>query len=146
MDSLNRTRDRPNNTWIHQMFCFMFTFYLNTELKEDKTVVTPDKLPMVMVHNMWEQFDGHHCGAHITYWIMMFKRHFDVNEINVDTYDSDKNFARTIGDSLLFWYDVVHDMDQLRKMVEEEKVKDLEKNSTVCKIEYDSSTSEMNLF
>eukprot|EP00957_Ditylum_brightwellii_P016401 1233651-Ditylum_brightwellii.AAC.1 len=64
MDSLNRTRDRPNNTWTHQMFCFMFAFYLNTELKEDKTVITPDKLPMVKVHNMWEQFDGHCCGAH----------------------------------------------------------------------------------
>eukprot|EP00957_Ditylum_brightwellii_P010210 771641-Ditylum_brightwellii.AAC.1 len=47
MDFLNRSRDRPSSAWIHQMFCFMFTFYLNTELEGDKTVVTPDKLPMV---------------------------------------------------------------------------------------------------
>ena len=44
----------------------------------------------------------------------MFERHFDVNEINVDTYDKDTNFAKTIGNSSLFRYDVVHDMDQLQ--------------------------------
>ena len=69
---------------------------------------------MVKVKKMWEQLDGHRCGTHVTYWIMMFDGHFDVNKINVDTYDSDKNFAKIIGNSYLFRYNVVHDMDQLQ--------------------------------
>eukprot|EP00957_Ditylum_brightwellii_P022729 1714633-Ditylum_brightwellii.AAC.1 len=47
MDSLNRKTDRPNNAWIHQMLCFMFTYYLNTETDLNKTIVTPKNLPMV---------------------------------------------------------------------------------------------------
>eukprot|EP00957_Ditylum_brightwellii_P012771 965519-Ditylum_brightwellii.AAC.1 len=47
MDSLNGRADRSNNAWIHQMFCFMFTYYLNTETEQNKTVVTPKKLPIV---------------------------------------------------------------------------------------------------
>eukprot|EP00957_Ditylum_brightwellii_P132606 10112538-Ditylum_brightwellii.AAC.1 len=62
---------------------------------------------------MWEQVDRHHCETHVAYWIMMFERHFDMNDINVDTYDKDANFAKTIGNSSLFRYDIVHDMDQL---------------------------------
>eukprot|EP00957_Ditylum_brightwellii_P176318 13425859-Ditylum_brightwellii.AAC.1 len=47
MDSLNGKTDRPNNAWIHEMFCCMFTYYLNTESELNKTVVTPKNLPMV---------------------------------------------------------------------------------------------------
>eukprot|EP00957_Ditylum_brightwellii_P047070 3574604-Ditylum_brightwellii.AAC.1 len=41
MDSLNGKTDRPNDAWIHEMICFMFTYYLNTETDPNKTVVTP---------------------------------------------------------------------------------------------------------
>jgi hypothetical protein len=49
IDFLNGKTDRPNDAWIHQIFCFMFTYYLNTETEPNKTVVTPKKLPMVKV-------------------------------------------------------------------------------------------------
>eukprot|EP00957_Ditylum_brightwellii_P101539 7738921-Ditylum_brightwellii.AAC.1 len=47
MDSLNGKTDRPNGAWIHQFFCFMFTYYLNTETDPNTTIVTPNNLPMI---------------------------------------------------------------------------------------------------
>eukprot|EP00957_Ditylum_brightwellii_P104277 7942883-Ditylum_brightwellii.AAC.1 len=47
MDSLNGKTDRPNDAWIREMFCCMFTYYLNTESELNKTIVTPNNLPMV---------------------------------------------------------------------------------------------------
>eukprot|EP00957_Ditylum_brightwellii_P009862 744287-Ditylum_brightwellii.AAC.1 len=47
MDSLDGKTDRPNDAWIYEMFCFMFTYYLNTESELSKTVITPNNLPMV---------------------------------------------------------------------------------------------------
>eukprot|EP00957_Ditylum_brightwellii_P170110 12948255-Ditylum_brightwellii.AAC.1 len=47
VDSLNGKLDRPNDAWIHEMVCCMFTYYLNTESELNKTVVVPNNLPMV---------------------------------------------------------------------------------------------------
>ena len=49
MDSLNGKSERPNDAWIHQMFYFVLTYYLNMETEPNKSIVNPNNLPMVKV-------------------------------------------------------------------------------------------------
>eukprot|EP00957_Ditylum_brightwellii_P194446 14808795-Ditylum_brightwellii.AAC.1 len=47
MDSLNGKADRLDDTWIHQMFCYIFTYYMNTEEERHTFLVDKNNLPMV---------------------------------------------------------------------------------------------------
>ena len=58
MDSLNGKADRLDDTWIHKMFCFMFTYYMNTEEQTNKFIVRPNNLPMVKVKTCGSKLMG----------------------------------------------------------------------------------------
>ena len=166
MDSMNRKFDRPDDNWIVHMFCEMFNFFLSSDTEGTNEYVTPNNLPFVKVFNMARQQDSFHCGTHVTYWILVFERHFDMDDINNDTYEKDKNFAKTIGESSFFSYDVNHDMDQIRyeirefivrlafifsksfdrKQVAEVESKQLNLYSDTCNEEFEENNNDITKF
>eukprot|EP00957_Ditylum_brightwellii_P109629 8361577-Ditylum_brightwellii.AAC.1 len=57
---------------------------------------------------------GWNCGTHITFWMLQILRHLPAETINMKTLREDEHFTNCIGNTVIFKYQIDHDMNEFR--------------------------------